>query len=210
MRIYDISMEIREGMPVYKNKPAKSPKIIITNTIKQGSNESKLEIESHTGTHADAYYHMLAKGKKIDNIPLDKFMGECIVLDFTKVKHNKITLNDIKKENNKIKKNDIVILKTRNTKMEAFDFNFTFLDKNAAKFLSTKNIKSIGTDNLGIERLQPHHDTHRILFKKNITIIEGLELSKIKPGRYFFIGLPLKIKDGDGSPIRAVLVEGLK
>ena len=201
-------MEIRQDMAVYKDKNEKKPKLKATRTLKQGANESKLELDLHTGTHADAFFHMLSKGKTIENIPLEKFIGNCIVLDFTKAK-NKITISDIKKNNNakKIKKDDIVLLKTRNKPSKKFHYGFTYLDKTAAKFIKNKKIKLVGIDQLGIERAQPNHETHAILFSKNIPIIEGLELSKIKPGRYFFIGLPLKIKGGDASPIRAVLVE---
>ena len=208
MKIYDISMEIREDMPVYKNKAEKKPELKITRTLKHGANESKLMLDSHIGTHADAFFHMLTNGKTIEKIPLEKFIGSCIVLDFTKAK-GKITINDIKKNNNsnKIKKDDIVLLKTRKNPMKKFDYNFAYLEKTAAKFLKDKQVKLVGIDQLGIERAQPKHETHAILFRKNIPIIEGLELSKIKPGRYFFIGLPLKLKGGDASPIRAVLVE---
>jgi len=206
MKIYDISMEIKESMTVYKNKKEKKPKIIATRKLKDGANESRLEIDSHTGTHADAYFHMLAKGATIENIDLNKFIGNCIVLDFTRVK-DKITIKDFNKNNNKLKKNEIVLLKTRIKPLNKFNKNFTYLDKIGAKYLIRKKIKLIGIDNLGIERNQPEHETHKILFQKNIPIIEGLELSKITPGRYFFIGLPLKVKDGDASPIRAVLVK---
>ncbi len=198
-------MEIREDMITYKNKKEKKPKIKITRTLKQGANESKLEIESHTGTHADAYFHMLANGKTIENMPLNKFIGDCVVLDFTKVKDKKISLGNFK--NKKIKKDEIILLKTRNKSLKKFDFNFTYVDKSGAKFLANKKIKLVGIDNSGIERAQPNHETHEILFKKNIPIVEGLDLTKIKPGRYFFIGLPLKIKGADGSPIRAVLIK---
>ena len=51
MKIYDLSPLISEGMAVYKNKSEKKPKIKITGTLKEGSNESKLEIESHIGSH---------------------------------------------------------------------------------------------------------------------------------------------------------------
>ena len=208
MKIYDISVEIREDMAVYKDKKEKKPKLKVTRTLKEGANESRLELDLHTGTHTDAFFHMLAKGKTIEKISVEKFIGQCIVLDFTKAK-NKITINDIKRNNNfkKIKKNDIVLLKTRNSPLKKFNYNFTYLEKTGAKYLANKNIKLIGIDNLGIERNQKNHDTHKILFKKNIPVIEGLELSKIKEGKYFFIGLPLKIKGGDASPIRAVLVE---
>ena len=208
LAIFDISMEIREDMAVYKDKNEKKPKLKVTRTLKHGTNESKLEIDAHTGTHADAFYHMLAKGKTIEKISLENFIGNCIVLNFTKAK-GKITISEIKKDNNykKIKKDDIVLLKTRNKPLEKFDYGFTYLEKTSAKYLANKNIKLIGIDNLGIERSQPKHETHKILFNKQIPVIEGLELSKIKEGRYFFIGLPLKIKNADASPIRAVLVE---
>lgn len=211
MKIYDISMEINESMAVYKGREEKRPRITVTRELNQGANESKLEIESHTGTHADAYFHMLAGGKTIEKIPLNKFMGNCVVLDFSSMK-NKITIKDFNKiisnKNKKIiiKKDDIVLLKTRRKPLKKFDFNFTYLDKTGARFLAGKKIKLIGIDNLGIERNQSGHETHKILFKKNIAVVEGLELSKINAGRYFFIGLPLKVKGGDAGLVRAVLV----
>jgi len=204
MKIYDISLEINEDMAVYKNKKDKKPKIIVTRKLKDGANESKLIIESHTGTHADAFFHMLSKGKTMEKISINKFVGSCVVIDFTKIK-NKITIKNFQKK--KIIKNDIVLLKTRKILLKKFDKNYTYLDKTGAKFLAGKKIKCVGVDNLGIERNQPGHETHKILFQKNIPIVEGLELSKIIPGRYFFIGLPLKVKDGDASPIRAMLVK---
>ena len=102
MKIYDISMEIRKDMAVYKDKKEKKPKIIVTRTLNKGANESRLDIESHTGTHADAFFHMTAKGSTIEKISLDKFIGECIVLDFSSIK-DKITIKTFSKiiKNNK-------------------------------------------------------------------------------------------------------------
>jgi arylformamidase len=228
MKIFDISTEINEQMPVYKNKKEKRPKIHITRKLKDGANESKIEIDSHTGTHADSYFHILARGKTIEKINPEKFIGSCIVLDFTSIE-DKITDRDfsnmsypdkkfkIQNPTNSvnyinellIRKDDIVLLKTRTKPLKNFDYNFKYLAKSGAEFLAEKEVKCIGIDNLGIERNQPEHDTHKILFKKGVTIIEGLELSNISPGRYFFIGLPLKIKNGDASPIRAVLIDQL-
>ncbi len=205
MKIYDLSPEISEDMAVYKDKSEKKPKINVTRTLKDGSNESRIELDSHTGSHVDAPYHILQNGKTIEEIPLEKFMGKCIVLDFTKVK-NSITKNDIKNIKIKIQKDDIILLKTKNKTEKSFDPNFTCLDKSGAAYLASKKIKAVGIDNLGIERSQPEHDTHKILLKNNIPIFEGFDLSKVKQGRYFFHGLPLKIKKGDASPVRAVLI----
>lgn len=206
MKIYDISMEIREDMVVYKNKTEKKPKIEITSTTKTGNaNESRVHLDAHTGTHADAPFHFLDEGQTIDKVSAEKFIGDCIVIDLSKIEKRGIERKDL--VNSKIKKGDIVILKTSNKYGRTFDFEFVFLAESGAKHLVSKNVKSVGINALGIERSQPEYGTHKSLLSEGIIIFEGLELSKIKPGRYFFVGLPLKIKVGDGSPIRAVLVK---
>ena len=203
MKIIDLSPEISQEMAVYKNKPEKTPKITITRTLKEGANESRLDIDTHTGSHVDAPYHSIESGFTIEKISLDKFMGKAIVLDFTKVK-DAITEKHLK--NKKIQKDEIVLLKTKNKPENSFNPEFTYLEKSGAKYLVSKKVKAVGIDSLGIERNQPNKDTHKILAKKDIQIFEGLDLSKAKQGRYFFHGLPLKIRKGDGSPVRAVLV----
>ncbi len=206
MRIYDLSPEISEDMVVYKNRLEKRPKISVTRTLKEGANESKLDIFVHTGSHVDAPYHVMENGKTIEKIGLDRFIGKCMVLDFTKIK-TAITKNYLKNSKIKIQKNVIVLLKTKNKLGKDFNFNFIYLEKTGAEYLASKKIKAVGIDSLGIERNQPNHETHKILAKHNIPIFEGLDLSKVKQGRYFFHGLPLKIRHGDGSPVRAVLIK---
>ena len=206
MIFYDLSPEISENMAVYKNKTEKKPRLIITRKIEDGANESRLEIDLHTGSHVDAPNHILKNGKSIDNFSLDKFMGKCFVLDFTNINDaiKKKHFNNLKL---KINKNYIILLKTKNKSDKEFNPEFVYLEKTGAEFLATKKIKAVGIDSLGIERNQPNHETHKILLGKNILIFEGLDLSKVKEGEYFFYGLPLKIRNGNGSPIRAVLVE---
>ena len=206
MKVYDLSPEISEDMAIYKNRKEKSPKISVARTLKEGANESKLDIFVHTGSHVDVPYHILENGKKVDEMDLGRFMGKCVVLDFTKEK-NSITENSLRKNKIKINKDYIVLLKTKILPDKVFKPEFTYLDESGAKFLVSKKIKAVGIDSLGIERNQPNHPTHNILAGKNIPIFEGLDLSKVKQGKYFFHGLPLKIKNGDASPVRAVLVK---
>lgn len=205
MRIYDISPEISENMIVYKDKLEKKPNLKVTRTLKEGANESRLEIESHTGSHVDAPYHLLQNGKTIEKISLDKFMGKAVVIDFTKTKQ--ITKSHLAGKKIKIQKNDIVLLKTKNKLESGFEFEFVYLEKSGAEYLASKNIKAVGIDSLGIERNQPNHETHKVLLSKSIPIFEGLDLSRVRQGSYVFYGFPLKIKNGDASPVRAVLVK---
>jgi arylformamidase len=203
MKLYDLSPEISEDMCVYKNKSEKKPKLTVARTLKEGANESRLEIDLHTGSHVDAPYHFLENGKTIEKISLERFMGECVVLDFTKVK-DKITEKTLLKK--KFFADDIVLLKTKKTIEKKFNFEFAYLEKSGAEYLASKKIKAVGIDSLGIERSQPSHETHKLLLRKGIIIFEGLNLSKVKQGRYLFYGAPLKIRKGDASPVRAVLV----
>ncbi|MBI2107940.1 cyclase family protein [Candidatus Woesearchaeota archaeon] len=206
MKIHDISREIKEGMVVWKNRDSKRPKFTVTAEYsKDHANESRIDMDMHTGTHADAYFHMLKDGEKIGGIPLDRFIGKCRVLDMTRAK-GMITEKDL--NGCKIKKGEIILLKTRNRPEREFDSEFAFVGREAAAYLAKKKIKTLGVDSLGVERNQAGHDTHKILFSNGIAVIEGLELSGVKPGDYFLVALPLRI-NADASPVRAVLVEGI-
>jgi arylformamidase len=40
-----------------------------------------------------------------------------------------------------------------------------------------------------------------------LVLLEGVDLSKVEPGRYQLIALPLKLGNTEGAPVRAVLIE---
>ena len=65
MKIIDISMPIRNEMPVYKHLDQKKPKFTITRNFENGSGvrETKVELDLHTGTHMDAPLHMIENGQ---------------------------------------------------------------------------------------------------------------------------------------------------
>lgn len=207
MDIIDISMEIHPEMTVYKNREEKRPRFEITRSISRGdkANESRICLDSHTGTHVDAYRHFLAQGDPISRISLDHFTGPCRVLDLTHL-DNRITAEDLKEK--QIKPHNIILLKTKNSfrKGKEFDFEFIYLEKTGAKYLADLNVKSVGIDALGIEREQPGGETHKILLSNGIPIIEGLVLKEAEEGDYTLYCLPLKLKGLDAAPARAILV----
>lgn len=91
--------------------------------------------------------------------------------------------------------------------MKEFNFEFVYLDKSGAAYLKETGIRGVGIDTLGIERAQPNHETHKVLLNQNIIIIEGLRLEDIKEGEYTLYVLPLKIKNTEAAPSRAILIE---
>jgi len=208
MIVHDISMTIKSNMKVYKNKTEKRPVLINTRDHDiDGMYESKISMDLHTGTHMDAPLHMIKGGKAIDKMPIEDLITTCRVLDLTHVT-DAIEEKDLRDKN--IVSGEFILLKTKNSTEKEFNPKFIYLGSSAANLLMEMNIKGVGTDGLGIERSQTGHITHKILFNNNIHILEGLYLGAVEEGNYTLIALPLKIENADASPIRAVLIEGLK
>lgn len=205
MKIYDISMEIEKDMMVYRNQEKRRPLLEQTRKIPEdGVNESILHINLHTGTHMDASSHVLENGGTIEETDLNKCITLCKVLDFTHL-NDCITKDDLMKKN--IQKDDFILLKTKNSFSDEFSFEFVYLRHDGAEYMKETGVKGVGIDSLGIERSQPGHKTHKALLMNNIVVLEGLRLKDIDEGEYILCALPLKIKGGDGSPVRACLIK---
>jgi arylformamidase len=205
-KIIDISWPINKNTVEYKNKG-----VLDIKTVKDiqhdGVHETYVKLDMHTGTHIDAPKHLVKDGVSVENIPLDHLIGDCKVFDLTNV-GEKIVASDLQKFD--IQENDIILFKTKNSFFSdtgKFESNFIYLDKTGAQYLVSQKIKTVGIDYLGIERNQPEHETHRALFESNITIIEGLRLAEVDPGKYFLICLPIKFEGVEAASSRAVLFD---
>lgn len=205
MKIIDISMQINEDMPVYKNDKGKIPSITITRDFSQGAKtrESRLDLELHTGTHLDAPLHMIEGGQDSTFFKVDDMIVECRVLDFTGVSGG-ITDEDLKNKN--IKKKEYILLKTKNSSDKSFIPDFTYLSETGAKYLVEKEVRGVGIDSLGIERSQPGHMTHKLLLGNGIYILEGLRLLHVEEGSYTLIAAPINIGKVEAAPVRALLL----
>ncbi len=205
MKIYDISMEIYDDMMVYKNKPEKKPKIeVVQDFVSGDSYESIITMGMHTGTHIDAPLHMIKDGETTESIPLESCIRKCKVIDFTDIS-DKITREVLQQK--EIYEGDFILFKTKNSFSPEFDFEFVYLEKSGAEYLDEIGVLGVGIDALGIERAQAGHETHKILLSKGIVIIEGLQLKDVPEGEYTLYALPLKIRNVEAAPVRAVLVE---
>lgn len=200
MKIIDISLPLHQGLPAWpgdiKFQRKESRGTAIT---------SKIIMSSHTGTHMDAPKHFLFNDQSVDKFALGKLVGRARV--FTLDSREQISRAEIAQL--PIQKGDRVLLKTRNSKLvtrKKFTPDYVSLSLAAAKHLAAKKISLIGIDYFGIEtKSAPGHPVHKTLLKAGIVIVEGLDLSKVKPGVYNLAALPLRILDGDGSPARVIL-----
>lgn len=214
MKIIDISWPLEKSITEYKDRALYKFNFWADFT-KINMRESIITIDSHTGTHVDAPAHFIKDGKNIDQIDLQKLIGQALVLDLSNV-IDKITRLDLEEAIKKaeLKEKDlkdlIILLKTKNSDLEdtaKFDYNFIYLEKSGAQYLRDLNVKAIGIDYIGIERNQPEHDTHKILLGSNMPLIEGLRLKSAEPKKYMLICLPLKFIGLEAGLARAILIE---
>lgn len=207
IKVIDISRVISRRAPVYPGNPA--PVLSHVKSFKKdGSNLSKLDFGLHTASHLDAPLHYLRKGMSVDRVRLEQCLGWCRVVDATKVREEidaRLVLRM------KPKPGEIILFKTKNSlhgEFGKFDRHFMHISEGAAKALTKANIKAVGIDGPSIRKFRLRPDTvHPLLLRAGVLIYEGLNLKKAKPGRYFFIGLPLKIEGAEGAPVRAVLMQ---
>lgn len=158
----------------------------------------RIIMETHSGTHFDAPYHMIPHGEKADEVDLSKFMGKATVVE---VEGHSIGEQDIPQAHQ-----DIVLFKTRNSNLYGkFREDFTYLEPEGAEKLVKGAVKLVGIDYLSIEKFgSPEPVVHKKLLSNGVVIVEGLNLRDVAPGEYEFICLPLRMSQ-DGAPCRAVL-----
>lgn len=204
MKMYDVTSTIYEGMTVYKDKPEKQPTL---NRVTNGYvTETRLELDVHTGTHIDAPLHMVTDGETFESVSLESLVGQCKVLDLMTV-NDGISKKDLQQFD--IHKNDFVLFKTKNSFDEHFNYDFIYLAKDGASYLSEIGVRGVGIDALGVERSQEGHPTHKTLFDNNIIIIEGLRLKDVEQGDYFMVAAPLKLTGTDAAPARVLLFDNV-
>lgn len=210
MRIYDISVPISPTMPTYPGDPPVSitPKLQIARG--DAANVSLLSMGDHTGTHMDPPVHFIPGGKTIDQLDLTVFYGPARVLDLTQVVRE-IEAQHL--EDARIPPGTVrVLFKTRNSRLwrerRDFDKEYVGVGWDAARWLVEHGILLVGIDYLSVESYEAAEpNTHRTLLGAGVVALEGLDLSAVTAGDYTLACFPLKIQNGDGGPVRAVLIE---
>ncbi len=187
MKYYDITQELFSSN-VYPGD--KAPAFRRVSQIENGDmcNVTELEMNAHNGTHIDAPAHFLKDGETIEQIPLDKLIGECTVKSFC----GEIMPDDIRKLSGKEK----ILFKGE-----------CQLTEEAAEILTECGIHLVGCESQSIALVDAPMKVHLIVLGQKIVILEGLDLSKVSDGEYFLFTAPLKLGGSDGAPCRAVLCD---
>ena len=167
----------------------------------------QLILNVHHGTHIDTPYHFSPEGTTVDDIPLDAVMGPARVIEIK----DKVSIEPKELEPYNIQAGERILFKTVNSsyyKKGKFVEDYVYVSTEAAHFLKDKKVKVVGLDYIAIgsyRDFQSLGEVHMVLLNNGIYIIEQIDLSAVKAGRYEMICLPIRIKGSDAAQARALL-----
>ncbi|GAB4274084.1 MAG: cyclase family protein [Deferrisomatales bacterium] len=210
MTCMDLSHRIEPGMPVYPG--TEPPEIRVGASLEEeGFLERRLCLFSHTGTHVDVPAHLLAGGRTLDEIPLDRFAGPGWVVDVRDRNEGGIGVDLLEEHREAIAGAEFVLLHTgwsRRWGSPGYFEGFPTLTPQAARWLAEGRVKGVGVDAISVDPVDSRAlPVHRTLLEAGVVIVENLtRLAPLVGRRFHFAGYPLPIARGDGSPVRAVAV----
>ena len=184
----------------------------------------------HGGTHLDAPVHFAQGHWAVDQIPLDRLVGDAVVVDITGPSSSqadyRVTTADFtawENANGAIAPGAIVLIRTGYSKFwpdaarylgtaergeaAVAKLHFPGLHQDAARWLAeTRQVNALGIDTASIDYGQSTlYESHRVLYERDIPAFENLtNLDRLPARGAFIVALPMKIKGGSGAPLRAI------
>lgn len=221
-RVVDLSQTLEEHMPNFPTHSKFFHNLWGAYQFGGRSLSYQLQVHEHNGTHVDAPVHFVRDGKlegrkTVEEIAPGQLIGRGVRLDCRESNEGDYVslkfIRDWEAQHEPIEANDIVLFNfgwskhwglPPNNKRYLTDWPGVSVE--AAEYLVSKSIAAIGVDSLSPDppAALDARPIHPILLEKEVLIIENLTRLDELPDFFLFVALPLKIKQGSGSPIRAV------
>ena len=192
----DLTLEVSEKIPPFPGDPKMESRNLFT-IKKYAVNEKRVSFNSHFSTHIDAPFHMLTDGKKLEEFEPDYFIGQTQVIDVRGQKL--ITPNLLPK---KITAPSIFFYTNHiaNIFHNNYFKNNPVITNETAQSIVQSKVKVVGIDSFTPDNFP--YEVHKILFAKNILIVENLTNLGLIGEKCRVIIAPLKLTCADGAPAR--------
>lgn len=203
-KIIDISMELDNATPEWPGDTPFAYRLSVTKQQSGSVNIGQLQASTHIGTHIDAPFHYDEQGLKTDELPLDVYLSTAQVMDVSG--RDQVRLADLDELAEGV---GAVLLKTGSWQdRSAFPEKWPLFDPAIARWLEKRNVRLLGVDVPSVDpETSKELPMHHAMNASGRFILEGIVLDAVQPGIYELAALPLKIRGGDGSPVRAVLYQ---
>ncbi len=211
MKIFDISRTLSAELPPW---PGDVPfRYRLNGRIAEGSsvNVGAIDTSVHNGTHADAKFHFDDNGWTMEQAELQTYIGPAVVVDlahkYSSGAMPQMTVADLSSVADALATAPRLLLKTNVwSDSLAFPKQIPTIAADLPGWLQARGVKLLGFDVPSVDEITSKDlPNHHAIGAAGISIVESLDLSGVAAGRYNFVGLPLKIAGGDGSPVRAIL-----
>ncbi len=215
MRLIDLSQPVFDNCP---NCPVHPPVRVEHGAThpRDGWQLEVLTLASHTGSHVVAPLHKLSGGASLDDIPLDRFVGDAVVLDLRDSAPSRpITAALLKPAFSRPLSDVIVLLATgwgdRRSRSDEWFYRSPFLSADGAEWLTSQKIRGVGIDHYSISgAAEPNNArVHEILLGAGVWIVEDLHFPPqvfSLPQPVKFWSLPVNFKGFSGAFCRPVIV----
>jgi kynurenine formamidase len=215
-RLVDLSVPVGPGTVVYPGDPV--PALTTHCTVAaDGFNLLDVHIGSQTGTHVDAPYHFEDDGSRIDEVPLERFLGPAVVVDATAAgERGRITWGQVEPVADRLGEGVVVLLHTGWSEHYGSPAYFAnpFLDATACRRLLELGVRTICIDAINLDETPDDEHpgegfpVHHLIARAGGVIGENLRnLARVDWADPFVMCLPIALEAADGAPVRAVAVE---
>ena len=211
MKVIDLTHVIHEDMQVYPG--TEPPRLTRGNTLeKDGFRETALFLFSHTGTHMDTPAHMLEGAAELDKLPVSTFCGKAAVIPCL---NGKITMEELNACRDMADKAEFIIFHTGWDKYwgkEEYFGAFPVPEAQVIQYAIDTGKKGVGIDCMSVDPMdidptKEEMPNHFMLFRAGKVIVENLcNLDEASCKLVDFYALPLKYRDADGAPVRAIAI----
>ena len=230
-RIVELGLRLTEGLKTWDVKPPFTMlPCMDAATFRLGFSTKLLIMEDHCGTHVDSPFHFYdgefrtPRGRTIDEVPLERFMGEAVLIDVsfkapTEPVDRALLDAAARDQGVQVTRGDILLVRTWakswGEPMAEF-LGARALTADACEWLLERGVKLVGLDlpNLEGALSQDYGNMdapgHVLLLHpgREVLIVENLvNLGEIRAKRFEFYALPLHVKGATGSPVRAMALE---
>ncbi len=225
-RVVDLSQALEEHMPAFPTHSKFFHNLWGSYWHGDRSLTYQVTMNEHNGTHVDAPAHFISDAKPeahvtIDQIPLTRLIGRGVRIDCRKFKEDDAVsrsfVTEWERSHGEIQAGDIVLFNFGwsehwglRPNSKRYTENWPGISMELANYLIEKRITALGVDTLSPDAPQALRTApiHPVVLENQVLIVENLcNLSEL-PDFFTFMALPLKIRDGSGSPIRAIAFVG--
>lgn len=191
--IIDITQELF-SCHVFPGDPAPQKKRELSIANGDVCNLTSLALCAHNGTHVDAPFHFIHDGRTIDQMPLSAYVGPCWV-----ARHS----GDVSAQDAQMMLRDAVAAGAAKRLLIAGPATVT---ADAARAFAEAGLILLGNESQTVGPESAPREVHLILLGAGVTLLEGIVLSRVQPGKYFLNAAPLNLGGCDGAPCRAWLI----